>query len=122
MLEKAGVEVDLSFNINYLSRLLPLWGENKRQGRFHHRFRRKYERLFSDLKFKAKLKTYNAIIISTCAPNGFWRHEYDIEELKKICGTIPIVFHGVYYLGNTPYQIKQLKKNNDRLLNAMTGI
>jgi hypothetical protein len=112
MLEKENIDVVEVDSTDFLSRLFPLFGSQKKLGALHFRLRRKLENLFSDQAYFRKLQDVDAIVFSSQSPNGFWRNEYGIEKLKKMF-QVPIVFHEVYYLGNAPSQIEKLKESGD---------
>ena len=61
------------------------------------------------------LKKADAVVISDCIPNGFWKRLYNVEKLKKITRK-PVLFYEVFYLGNAPTQIERLQKNKDPLM------
>lgn len=107
--EEQGVSVEIFDEINMLNRLVSL--EDSKLN-WHFWLKRKWMNYLKDKKLQKKLKNFDALIISECAPNGFLRKLYNIEKLKKIIQK-PIGFYEVYYLGNTPLQIEFLKKNND---------
>lgn len=109
LLQKCHVECDIFYEHGFLMRRVPLFGKFKQEGKIHFTFRRYLRHYLHDKKFAFTLKGYDAIVISDCEPNGFWKHHFGIERLKKILKK-PIAFHEVYYLGNVPSHVKRLKK------------
>ena len=70
--------------IPMLMRLLPLSEEPKHwKNNLHFRIRNKIKFYFHDYKIINRLEKYDAIILSECLPNAYWRNYYDIESLKK---------------------------------------
>lgn len=67
-------------------------------------------------RLKRDLHQYDAIIISECIPNAFWKKLYNVEKLKKALKK-PILLYEVYYLGNAPTQQLTLAQNGDYGLN-----
>lgn len=113
MFDDMDVEAEILFNVSFLSRLLPVFGKNKRSGRIHFRVKEKLFNFFRDNNIIKKLKRSDAIVLSECTPNGFWRNYHGIEELKSKVKNIPIIYHEVYYLGNAPSQIDKLATENN---------
>lgn len=111
MIQDCGGECDIFYEISMLMRLLPLFGENKQKGKIHFVLRRKARFFFRDLQTLNALKKYDAIVISDCEPNGFWKDLFNVEKLRSILQK-PIIFHEVYYLGNLPSHIQTLKEGN----------
>lgn len=64
--------------------------------------------LGADWFFLQKLKSFDAIIISGTAPNSFFQNEYNIERVREILGSTPLLFYEVYYIGNAPNIINML--------------
>lgn len=113
-LKKSGHDAKIFFNIESITRLKK-YRETNKSIKYHFWLRRKYLNIIKDLIFLRKLKKYDAIIISECSPNGFWRDLYHIEKFKEIIKK-PVLFHEVYYLGNAPTQIENLKKKGDQTI------
>src|SRR5690606_39168146 len=61
-----------------------------------------------------RLKSYDAIVISECSPNGFWKDLYQVEKLKLIIKR-PVLFYEVYFLGNAPTQMVSLRQSGHSL-------
>ncbi|MDQ2719742.1 MAG: hypothetical protein M3Z26_08295 [Bacteroidota bacterium] len=109
-LKKATVEI--YYELNILNRLVSY--KNSKLN-FHFWLKKKLLNYIRDKQRIKKLKQYDAIIISECCPNAFWKKLYNIEKLKKIFQK-PVLFYEVYYLGNAPYQIKKLTDNDEPLI------
>lgn len=113
-LNKAGVVADIFYSIDTLTRLHNYW-ETSSDIKFHFWLRRKLKNYLHDLKLLKELRTYDAVIISECSPNGFWKQLYHVEKFRKLLDK-PVLFYEVYYLGNTPTQIATLRERGDALL------
>lgn len=118
------VYAEIFYEISLLTRLVSFFDSKLS---LHFWLNRKISKYFHDKKMLKKLNKFDAIIICECTPNGFLRKLYNIEKLKSILKK-PILFYEVYYLGNTPSQIKILKENNELLFDryyihlAVSGI
>jgi hypothetical protein len=64
----------------------------------------------SDQLFLKRLKSYDAIIIAETSPKIYYKDVYNISRLKDYIGDIPLVYHGVYFLGNAPTMVKMLNE------------
>lgn len=116
-LEEIGVNAEISEDINVLNRLVSY----KDSGlSLHYWLKKILFNYISDRKILNRLKAMDAVIISECTPNGFWKRLYNIEKLKAIVKK-PVLFYEVYYLGNAPTQIEVLQSNNDPLLERYDG-
>jgi hypothetical protein len=113
-LEKAGVESSIYFSIDVLTRLTP-FHLLKSKIKFHFWLRRKLTNYLSDKAVINRLKNYDAVVLSECSPNSFWKDNYQVEKLKKLLKK-PILLYEVYYLQNAPTQIETLRKNGDPLM------
>jgi hypothetical protein len=109
--ENAGVQVDLLNEINVLNRLVSFKNNTLS---FHFWMYEIITNFFSDRRILRSLKSYDAVVISECIPNGFWKRLYNVEKLKAIIKK-PVLFYEVYYLGNVPSQIAQLINSGDPL-------
>lgn len=109
MLERQGVQVDISYRINILKRMNTYSFYSNSLGLTYLEIKRRLQFFISDFKFIKQLKGYDAVIISECTPNSFWLNYYAIEKLKKIISPKPVMLYEVYFLGNTPYQINKLR-------------
>lgn len=113
-IEKAGHIADIFFDIDALTRLRK-YSETNKSIKYHYWLRKKISNYFKDLFLLKKLNTYDAIVISECSPNGFWRNLYHVEELRGLINK-PILYHEVYYLQNAPTQIDKLMRNKDPMI------
>jgi len=111
-LEQEGVEAEIFDEINLLNHLVSF---KDSQLSFHFWFKKKVKSYFKNKRIIKRLKQFDAVIISECAPNGFFKRLYNVEKFKSILKR-PLGFYEVYYLGNAPTQIELLKSNNDALL------
>lgn len=68
---------------------------------------------FSDKRFLRKLKKYDAVIVTETSPRVYVKDIYDMGRLKQVLGNTPLVYHGVYFLGNAPTMVKQLKEQGN---------
>lgn len=109
LIKKCNVECDVFYEHGFLMRRVPLFGKFKQKGNLHFTLKRYLKHYTHDKKLISILKSYDAVIISDCAPNGFWKDHFGIEKLKKILRK-PIAFHEVYYLDNVPSHVKKLRK------------
>lgn len=108
LLAKCEVASDIFYEHGFLMRRVPLFGKFRQQGKLHFTIKRYLKHYWSDRKLMLTLKKYDAIVVSDCEPNGFWKHHFGIENLKRQFKK-PIAFHEVYYLGNVPTHVKRLK-------------
>jgi hypothetical protein len=86
MLNEHGVENKIFYEaVPMLMRLLPM---NKKPKRWHNNFlfrlRNKLIYYRSDKQLLKTLDQYDAIIISECYPNAFWRNYFALDELKRV--------------------------------------
>lgn len=102
-------EVKIFYNIDVLNRLVSYKGS---KFSFHFWLKKKIGNYLSDKRILEQLKEYDAIIISECTPNCFWKNLYNIERLKEIVKK-PILLYEVYYLGNAQTQLEKLRKLRD---------
>lgn len=110
-IEQAGSEAKIYYDIDLLNRLVSYRESNLT---FHFWLRRKIAYYFYDKKITKLLRGSDAVVISECIPNGFWKRLYNVEKFKKIIRK-PVFLYEVYYLGNAPTQIEQLKKTGNPL-------
>ncbi len=85
LLDELGAENKIFYDsIPMLMRLLPLHKKQKRwHNSFQFRVRNKLSNFFRDRKLIKEVNQFDAIIISECYPNAFWKNYFAIEELKK---------------------------------------
>ncbi len=111
-LKDAGVISEISEEIDVLNRLVSYKNSSLN---FHFWVWKKIRNYFSDRRILKWLKGIDAVIICDCIPNGFWKRLYNVEKLKTIIQK-PVLFYEVFYLGNAPTQVADLKRNHDPLL------
>jgi hypothetical protein len=116
-LRTVDVETQIFFDIDVLNRLVS-YKHSKLH--FHYWMQKKLTHYFEDKKIIRELKNMDAVIISECSPNAFWRKLYNIERLKSIL-KVPVFIYEVYYLGNAPTQIEALQQQGDPLLERYDG-
>ena len=116
-LKEAGTESEIIFSLDTLNRLVRF----KDSGlRYHYWFRRKAANWSRDQKILHTLKEADAVVVSECIPNAFWKRLYNIGKLRSIL-QVPVFVYEVYALENAPTQISTLKKNNDPLQESYDG-
>ncbi len=86
MLSEIGIENKIFYNgIPMLMRLLPL---SKKPKKWHNnlqfRIRNKLFNYSKDRSLIKELNKYDAIILSECYPNAFWKNYFAIEELRNL--------------------------------------
>lgn len=86
MLQELNIESNIHYNgISVIMRLLPMNEKPRRwKSNFQFRIRDKLWNYFSDRRLLNELKKCDAIVISECYPNAFWRDYFAIATLKKI--------------------------------------
>jgi hypothetical protein len=110
-LRRIGVDSTIFTDLPALARLQP-YLHAKGSIRFHFWIRQKAAHFFSDQRLFRALREFDAIVISECSPNAFWRKLYDIERFRAIVQK-PVLLHEVFYLGNAPFQLERLKHAGD---------
>jgi len=110
-LENEKVYVEVFYKIDLLQRLVT---QKVNKLSLFFWLKKKVSYFFKDKDLVKKLKEYDAVIMSECSPNGFWKRLYNVEKFRKLVRK-PILFYEVYYLGNAPTQIDFLRKNGDAL-------
>ena len=108
-LQENGINGEILFDIDVLGRLIG-YKESKRS--FHFWLLKKIIHWFCDRRVMQVLNQADAVVISECIPNAFWKSLYNIEKLKTILKK-PVFICEVYWLGNAPTQIETLQKNGD---------
>jgi hypothetical protein len=111
------IEADIFFELDVLNRLVTY--RNSKLS-FHFWLKRKLSNWKRDVIFLRQLKKYDAVIISECIPNAFYKSFYNIEQLKKVL-LKPVFVYEVYALENAPTQVMALKKSNDTLQDRYDG-
>jgi hypothetical protein len=112
MLHQLGVQSDIFFETGMLMRLQPWWRPGRFSVPFIKKLYRKYSQWRNDHDLLGKLQQYDAVILSECTPNAFWKNYYNIEKLRAISGK-PVLLYEVYYLGNAPTQMARLQAAGD---------
>jgi hypothetical protein len=114
---ESGIDAEIIFSIDTLSRLE---GYKESKLSFHFWLRKKIAHWLNDRRVIKVLKQSDAVVISECIPNAFWKKLYHVEKLKAIIKK-PVFIFEVYSLGNAPTQIQLLEDNNDALLDRYDG-
>jgi hypothetical protein len=85
MLNDLGIENKIFYDsIPMLMRLLPLSEKPKRwHNNLQFRIRNKITHYFADRKLMREISKYDAIILSECYPNAFWKNFFAIKELRN---------------------------------------
>lgn len=112
MLKAAGAGCTIFYETGALIRLQSLTQALKFPVTVPKRIYSKLKFFKRDKNFLRELRNYDAVIVSECTPNGFWRGYYAIEKLKRRIKK-PILFYEVYYLGNAPTQLERLKQEGE---------
>jgi len=110
-LKEQGIQADLFNRIDVFKRLV----DPSQLGQKYHPALWSIYRLcflLPDRLFIRKLNSYDAIIIVETSPYGFLRHSYNFAKLRQKLRNTPLLYYGVYYLGNAPTMVKYLKENN----------
>jgi len=116
-LETLGITVNLIEDIDFLRRLLPILETPKRWKKpIYSRFLSKIKNRRKDQVIINSLKCSDAVILSECIPNAFWKGYYGIQELKQIINK-PIGLLEVFLLRSAPHFIERLELNNDYSFN-----
>ncbi len=116
-LRENSIDTDILFDIDTLSRLE---GYKESKLSFHFWLRRKITHLFSDRRVIRALKQVDAVVISECIPNAFWKSLYNVEKLKAILKK-PVFIYEVYWLGNATTQIEILQNRGDEVNERYDG-
>lgn len=106
------ITCDIHYETATLIRMQPLSNKLRYPYSFLKRIYSKIKFFKAEKLFLLKLSTYDIIVISECAPNGFWKGYYAVEALKSKLKK-PVLFYEVYYLGNAPTQMERLKHEGE---------
>lgn len=98
---KKGFEVTVFYKINFFKRLLDYKQVRNRYNLLSWSLY-KLANFISDRLFVNKLLDFDLIIIAETSPKCYLKDQYDFVKGKKILKNKPLVYHGVYYLGNAP--------------------
>ena len=110
-------DTEILFDINTLSRLV---GYVESKLSVHFWLQKKIANWFNDRRVIQALKQADAVVISECIPNAYWKRLYNITKLKTIIKK-PIFIYEVYWLGNAPTQVEKLGQNQDALPESYDG-
>jgi hypothetical protein len=116
-LSENGIDAGLLFDIDVLSRLVS-YRDSKLS--FHFWLQKKITHWFSDRRVMQALKQVDAVIISECIPNAYWKRLYNVPKLKAIIKKQVFIYE-VYWLGNAPTQIAALQNSGDELNERYDG-
>ncbi|MDE3184123.1 MAG: hypothetical protein KGM16_11960 [Bacteroidota bacterium] len=111
-LEDEKVYVEVFYKIDILTRLV---AQKESKLSFYFWLKKKINHFLKDRELVKKLKRFDAVFISECSPNGFWKRLYNVEKFRKLLRK-PVLLYEVYYLGNAPTQIDILSSNGDTLV------
>ena len=114
MLDELGVENKIFYDsIPMLMRLLPFSKKPKRwHNNWHYRIRKKLANHWRDKALIKEVSTYDAIILSECYPNAFWKNYFAIEELKDVFKK-PVISYTESPLDAAPLNKSRLLDNDD---------
>lgn len=116
MLSSNGVECDIIENIDFLRRLLPIYKKPTRWNKYlHRRLEDKIRFLKKDNELIARCKQADAVIISECIPNAYWKNYYALTELKKKIAGKPFGLLEVFYLNSAPHFREKLLDAGDNV-------
>lgn len=116
-LSESGIDAGILFDIDVLSRMVS-YRDSKLS--FHFWLQKKIVHWLSDRRVIQALKQVDAVVISECIPNAFWKRLYQVEKLKAIIKK-PVFIYEVYWLGNAPTQIENLQSNGDEVQERYDG-
>ncbi|WP_228694338.1 hypothetical protein [Lunatimonas sp.] len=108
-LQERGFHVSTYYDIDFFKRLLGYASVKQRYSRLAW-YGYRLLNFFRDRKLVRQLKTYDLLIIAETSPKCYLTDEYDFVKGKRVLGNIPMVYHGVYYLGNAPTIEEMFKK------------
>jgi hypothetical protein len=110
-LQGNGIDAEIMFELDVLNRLV---GYKDSKLSFHFWLQKKIVHWISDRRLIQALKQVDAVVISECIPNAFWKSLYNVQKLKAILKK-PVFIYEVYWLGNAPTQIENLQKRGDEV-------
>ncbi|MDO6439502.1 hypothetical protein Q4534_18905 [Cyclobacterium sp. 1_MG-2023] len=102
-----GIQSEVFHKLFVFKRLL----EYKRVAKNYNFFTWKAYQLIhyiQDQLFLSKLKKFDAVVIVECSPKCYLNDTFDFVKLKQELKDIPMIYHGVYYLGNAPTMVSYL--------------
>ena len=110
MLKELGIHHD-AFDVSILHRKLPIHRRSRQYASpFAHAIVRAAS-WFPDARTLEKLAQYDVIVVSACCPDAFHKDSLGIEYLRRKLKK-PIVLYEVFYLENSPYQVRWLEAEN----------
>lgn len=100
-LKERGMEVSVFYEIAFFKRLLSF---SRVRNRYSWLAWTTYKLLNfgRDRRFVRRMSAFDFVVIAETSPKCYLKDEYDFVKGKRILGGIPMVYHGVYYLGNAP--------------------
>ncbi len=112
LIEYTGHTAKIYYRLNAVQRLTSL-----KENGFNSAKRVMMMALFwiGDYLFFRKLKDSNIIIICSCTPFAFYRHTYNINELKRKISDKPVLYYAVQYLANSPTLVEKLTEGGHSL-------
>ena len=116
-LREAGIDAEIYFEINVLTRLVSY--RNSKLS-FHFWLGEKIKYYNRDRKILKALQSSDAIVISECIPDGYYKHLYNVDKLKSLLKK-PVFFYEVYALENAPTQKSALKCHGGDLYDKYNG-
>lgn len=108
-LRKRDFQVSVIYKIDFFKRLLDYNFVREKYNVFAW-YGYKIINYFKDRMFASQLKSFDLIIIAETSPKCYLKDEYDFVKGKKLLNNIPMVYHGVYYLGNAPTILDMFEK------------
>jgi len=110
MLAELGIHSD-AFDVSILYRKLPVLRRSRHYaGPVSHAIARAVH-WFPDARMLQKLAQYDVIVVSECCPEAFYRNSLGIEYLRHRLRK-PIVLYEVFFLENSPFQVRHLEAGN----------
>lgn len=104
-----GFDVSVIYKIDFFKRLLDYRVMRNRYSLLAW-YGYKLLNYYKDRALVKELKAFDAIIIAETSPKCYLKDEYDFVKGKKLLNNIPLVYHGVYFLGNAPTIVDMFAK------------
>ena len=111
------IDTEILFEIDILSRLE---GYKTSKLSFHFWLQKKIAYWLNDRKVIQVLKQADAVVISECIPNAYWKSLYNVTKLRTIINK-PVFIYEVYGLCNAPTQIISLQKSGEQVQERYDG-
>jgi hypothetical protein len=102
-------EVSIIYKIDFFKRTLPYAKVRDKYNRLAW-FGYKLINFYKDKVLASQLREFDMLIIAETSPKCYLKDEYDFVKGKEILNNIPMVYHGVYYLGNAPTILEIFEK------------